>query len=485
MCDTICVICSTTNLLSTHEMKIPPGERGCINCNKLWDDEYIKYMFGKKVYTQFKLLANKNLLERELSLLPASQDAAKYEKLKREINAQNEVIKEKILEVELQRTKLLREYEKNEDKLEQQQVVKSVYIFPCPVEVIDEDGNYKKCKGLIVEDDMTCSVCSAVVCRRCHVHIPSSSTGTKGRRTKAKKHVCKQEDVKSAKTVLDNTKGCPTCASRIQKIDGCSQMFCTNCMTAFDWDTLQIVKGAIHNPHYYNMVRNGQIAPLRRQTGDIPCGGLADLGYYIGYKTSLHDSIYSLYRIACEVEDYLDNLTGLKSNAALFEELRVKYILDDIKTEDEYMEELLQLKKRVEKFSIEQESLTTFLACFIDRLLELKNTVDEVSENTKGKKMHYTVKNRIINIDSVIEDLTAIIDMTNEIFEANDIPLLPREYNTVLTFLRTNEIIAEAANARGFNRVFGYGIFRNMINLGYNDLSDDDIEDEIVADDEL
>ena len=53
----------------------------------------------------------------------------------------------------------------------------------------------------------------------------------------------------------------------------CSQMWCPQCHVAFDWRTLRIVTGVVHNPHYYEYQRsiNGGVAP--RTPGDIPGGG--------------------------------------------------------------------------------------------------------------------------------------------------------------------------------------------------------------------
>lgn len=77
-------------------------------------------------------------------------------------------------------------------------------------------------------------------------------------------HICNPDDVETAKMLEKNTKPCPNCSMGIFKIDGCNQMFCTNCNTAFDWVTRKIMNGNnIHNPHYFEWLRN-------RETSEHP-----------------------------------------------------------------------------------------------------------------------------------------------------------------------------------------------------------------------
>jgi hypothetical protein len=69
-------------------------------------------------------------------------------------------------------------------------------------------------------------------------------------------HECKEDDLASARTIQEETKPCPHCGVRVQKSEGCSQMWCTACNNAFDWRTGQKVNGPVHNPHFHEFQRN-------------------------------------------------------------------------------------------------------------------------------------------------------------------------------------------------------------------------------------
>ena len=137
------------------------------------------------------------------------------------------------------------------------------FIMPCPAD---------ECKGYL-SSQYKCGICTKYTCHDCFEVIGYS---------KDEPHVCSQDNLKSAELIKKETKPCPQCGIRIFKISGCDQMWCTECKVAFSWNTGKIVvSGQIHNPHYYNYIREnggagGVGAP--RNPGDILCGGL--IPYY-------------------------------------------------------------------------------------------------------------------------------------------------------------------------------------------------------------
>jgi hypothetical protein len=108
------------------------------------------------------------------------------------------------------------------------------------------------CRGFITKD-YNCGICNTRICPDCHVIVDTSET-----------HNCNPATVETVKAISKETKPCPTCHAPIYKIDGCSQMWCVQCHTAFCWNTGKI-ETQIHNPHYYEWMRN-QNKPIPQTT---------------------------------------------------------------------------------------------------------------------------------------------------------------------------------------------------------------------------
>ena len=110
------------------------------------------------------------------------------------------------------------------------------------------------CRGFLAED-FSCPMCSINVCKDCHETLEEA-------------HVCNADTVASVKALAAEARPCPTCASSISKIDGCDQMWCTQCQTTFSWRTGLKEQGLTHNPHYYEFMRRNGGMP--RAPGDMP-----------------------------------------------------------------------------------------------------------------------------------------------------------------------------------------------------------------------
>jgi hypothetical protein len=92
-----------------------------------------------------------------------------------------------------------------------------------------------ECYGCIVEGK--CNICLTNYCESCLEIIETN-------------HICKDDVVKSVRVIEKDVKRCPSCATPILRSSGCSQMWCTQCNTPFDYNTGIITTRRIDNPHY-------------------------------------------------------------------------------------------------------------------------------------------------------------------------------------------------------------------------------------------
>lgn len=220
----------------------------CMYCSCVYTRETLIDMLGKTfIYGEYTKHINEVVVKNHTQLLHTFQPQATREmektRLKSELddlNLQMKELKSKILNV----------------KHEISYVNTGVRIQvitenrPCPVD---------NCNGFL-NTDWKCGICLTETCSSCL-------------EVKLTDHIC-DEGVRSTVELLKKeTKPCPNCCFSISKIEGCDQMFCTSCNTAFSWRTGKIEVGRIHNPHYYEYLR--KISPdgqIRREEGDGQCG---------------------------------------------------------------------------------------------------------------------------------------------------------------------------------------------------------------------
>jgi hypothetical protein len=125
-----------------------------------------------------------------------------------------------------------------------------------------------ECRGYL-STQWKCGLCEKWACHECHV--------IKGD-TRDADHTCDPDTLATAKLLDKDTKPCPKCATPIHKIEGCDQMWCTQCHTGFSWRR-GTIENHVHNPHYYEWARqNGALGRAPRNVGDFECG--RDIGDY-------------------------------------------------------------------------------------------------------------------------------------------------------------------------------------------------------------
>ena len=182
---------------------------------------------------------------------------------------------------------------------------------------------YKDCKGIIY--NYKCNICKTKICEKCYQILDDN-------------HKCNLSEIKSIKTLKRTTKPCPKCATFIQKIDGCNQMWCTNCNNAFDWITGQIDHGPVHNPHYFEWCKTIGDEVHMRDFGNRTYEGVPNVRYFTTHVAlvlkRIDDESYNycilFYRLLLHVNNILfidETLVDIVKNNL---DLRLKWFFGEI-----------------------------------------------------------------------------------------------------------------------------------------------------------
>ena len=373
-----CRTCLKTYLLETKNMTPK-----CIepSCDKELSFEFIAINTDNDFYNNIYRNHRANiLLELEKSLLPGTQhlaqEAIRRTKVNKEISCLELQNKELKKQIELNKRKIdeLRYGPVLEDVKENKEE-KNIIHCRCPSD---------ECKGF-VGNGYRCGVCTKKVCSKCFLL-----------KIKNEDHKCKEDDIETVKVLKKNTKACPGCSSFIYKIDGCDQMFCTNCHVVFSWDTLIIQKnGVIHNPHFYQYQKqnNNGIAP--RDNRVERCGGIVTISELHRKIDIINLSelteiglIFQTYRLIRHIRAIVipryPNRVGLQDNT----DLRVDYLCNVI---DE--KKWISLLKAREKKREKNYSINLILSMFVDTCQDIINNI--VDDKTPTKSDEIIIKSLI------------------------------------------------------------------------------------------
>lgn len=385
----------------------------CMKCDKPWSRKSLVEGFGQYfVSNKYKKKREDVLFDLEKALLPETQPhAVRQMKLKQltqqedefrvKINEHYETLRnlqytepefelflnmrkdikmtihsfyEDIENIHIRRSKLLNK---------KTPVTKTQIIIKCPGD---------DCRGY-VGTNMKCDLCSTKLCKECHIKIDGD-------------HTCKEDDINTVKMLLSNTKNCPSCKALIYKIDGCDQMYCTNCHTPFSWRTGEVIFGKIHNPHYYEYMR--QRGNQQREIGDIPCGGIPSM-YTIMKKYGTASQLGELHRLCTHIE-FVEvpyyNTNIVENNR----DLRISYLNGDI-TLEVFKHNLQKREKAMNKKREISTVLNTFLVVASDILQRaITNDIKEQDVIDEFLAIRKYTNNIMKDVSKVYTCVTPIID---------------------------------------------------------------------------
>lgn len=222
----VCRTCCETYILSE------PNPR-CMHpdCYKEWSRKFLSDKLTQVFLNKKYVPHMENILfDKEKALLPAAQEIVEEKIRKKNIREQMKHIDEEINALQVKKWELERDIYGN-SKAERKEFVRQ-----CPA---------NNCRGFL-STQWKCGICELWTCPDCHEVKGTLRDGD---------HTCDPNNLETARLLEKDSKPCPSCHSMIFKIYGCNQMFCTMCKTAFDWVTGRINRTNIHNPHYFEWIR--------------------------------------------------------------------------------------------------------------------------------------------------------------------------------------------------------------------------------------
>jgi hypothetical protein len=356
---TVCRQCASRFLLTTL------NDPHCMGCKREWNREFIDTNLTQTFRKgPLKLQRRKVLIDREKGRLPAMQvfmeakvgmDQAnkrsqelwlrkrQLKKQKTKIHAEilaggileadelNKEIEEKLGPINTELAAIRIEMTQCTDEVRRlwrifhgtERVVRE-FIMKCPAD---------ECRGFL-SSAWKCGTCQKNFCNDCHAEKSGQKDDT---------HVCNEEAKSTAAMIQNETKPCPKCGIRISKIDGCDQMWCTECQTTFSWNTGQILLNTVtHNPHYYEYLRRVNNGQIPREAGDVPCGGLPNAYLFIRFIMDQHNivlgeetkrEIMVIHRCMSDIENYRMAQYPLRQPANVNRDLDILFLTNDIDEE--------------------------------------------------------------------------------------------------------------------------------------------------------
>lgn len=308
----------------------------CMSCSVEFDRASLQARVGKGfMQTTYRNIREIVLYEQERALFAATQEIIEHKLKIRSLQKQLSNIDEDYENIRKQRTVPLKEFRYSTEIMTVSEAIDKYLQLALNVDLVDEqlhdarknlqteiedlEGSSSKlkrtyilpctttsCKGMLSSENTNeqghykCSICDSSTCDKCKMAVQNIS------------HQCDPDVLKSLQYLESTSKPCPSCGIPIHKTSGCSQMFCTSCHASFDWNTLRLNNGTVHNPYHATWLRENH--GRSREVGDIQCGRELDID--IAVRLAGH------FEKALRQENKVSTQTTAESNY-LFESIRV------------------------------------------------------------------------------------------------------------------------------------------------------------------
>lgn len=331
------------------------NEAECMNCHKYFDREYLIQLCGKSWYNNiYKPSREIVMFEREKTMFSDTIPFVDLYKKGAKLGTRVEELAVEVRECEEAIKKLNGKKLKLQNEISIIRDVKDSYNRQIKTGVLINTVNnvkqnapepfkttfyakcsYKDCDG-IVNDKQICIKCDKKMCKKCYEPLCDN-------------HECDKNTIATIEMMKKDTKPCPSCNIPIYKISGCYQMWCTVCHITFHYNTGEILKEVIHNPHYVEWMANNSIN--NRGGGD--CNLYNRISRVVSTRYNI-ESVLNIYRMSRHIYHVLlpeaeQNITKY-TRANNIREHRVKYLVGDT-TEKMYKQKLFMNYKQLSRWT--------------------------------------------------------------------------------------------------------------------------------------
>ena len=368
------------------------NEPHCMKCKIEWEPEFVVAAVNKVYYNgEFKENRKAMLTTLEKSRLPDTQNDAKVFLLQEQLDQKVDMIKCQIKDLKLQiKVKEQEIILAHSEFLKEKKTGRKVFIMKCQSD----------CKGFL-SSSYKCDLCNKHTCSKCFEVVDEEDPDPEAA------HVCKPENVETVSLMKKETRACPGCSVRIYKIDGCNQMWCVECNTAFDWVSGKIVNGTIHNPHYYDYLKKNGGIP--RAPGDVLCGGLPNIrsmyekisvlratGIIEGdISEAMLRNIGNVHQFVNHIHHLYTDLAQNTSYQTALKNIRIKYILSRI-SDDEFSTAIFKEHKKDSKNQKKKQLLQM-----------VDNVGTDLLQNYNAFLDKKVKRNQMVHVEQMIELINA------------------------------------------------------------------------------
>jgi len=278
------------------------------------------------------------------------------------------------------------------------------------------------CLGMIPinkDEKAECGLCATVLCKEC-LEVCGGDDST------ISNHTCDKEILESVKTIFQDTKQCPGCGISIFKIEGCYQMWCTQCHTTFHYRTGEVLNERIHNPHYVEWLnsqkRSRQALPEEHGLNYTTIRNVAmdkkDNSMFVQdvLRVYLHINMVEISSLTRNIND-IHNEEYKKDKRAMYimKKWHEQYYKDWLYKQDTLCHKFNHLLIINTKARDLLESVLTEYINGTHLFPDLQSSLDEINQESLGysklyenKFPQYTIENNQLHIKTKMEKLRLV-----------------------------------------------------------------------------